>query len=968
MWMSLLFISSSNINSQFTDRASNHVYAQEREVPLQEVSCNDGTSPDVNGLCADGSQPQGQAPQQLVCSDGTSPDVNGLCADGSQPQGQAPQQLVCSDGTSPDVTTGLCADGSQPQPQGQAPENVSGGGAGGVTTEEQLVCNDGTSPDVTTGLCADGSQPQGKAPQQLVCSDGTAPDVNGLCADGSQPQPQGQAPENVSSSTAGVAATGEQLVCSDGTAPDVNGLCADGSQPQPQGQAPENVSSSTAGVAATGEQLVCNDGTAPDVNGLCADGSQPQASAVNETDLPAKGTGFLQGTTKQDTQDVLRNPVPREEPIQPVAQPSVIHTDATCDKNPAEIVNGEKGERVINLQKVLAKLGLDPGPIDGTFGAATEAAVKQFQASEGLQVDGKVGPNTQAALCSALQEIPPPIPPNPTPSTECDPAAQTIKKLSTGPLVTRLQNLLAERGFNPGAVDGIFGDNTDSAVKQFQQANSLSVDGIVGPNTWKALCASSPNPPPIPPIPPSPTPSAEVCGDGIDNDLDGQVDEFCAPIPVPPSPVCDKSDNSNRSTVAITGEGGPTRCDVPPNVVDPPCPVSNITHPVNRYQKGIWEFNFFIKDGEGLVLENIKAGGKNILDKLSVTHFVAEQSIGAPILKPVAIRYCEVNDVISGQEEPKLIFSKRPEGADKITWAFKKASTSLSPDPSILRGSPTIKYEVIIRNGLTEPEPGFFQNMKCEIVGKTLPSQTKCARLIPKVTFEWQPERPIIDQINSFTAFYRLEYGNSDIGGRALSTFGGTVPGFIQPQVREAKFNAVNEGKPGDIDNIHDMHKNQGIFVPGCRPSVFECFHMHWNWKPNDADPLIDPETDGAINPDSAGKPYLVKDQTIKIGIVKFKQNEQPPAVVNNVNPLTLADDDEVISNFQPATCCPAQFIGPLGPMLTKGDHIVLYYVASAPAKQSAARDTFFKHGIYVLDTSKSPGRNFPFQIPTVFP
>ena len=592
----------------------------------------------------------------------------------------------------------------------------------------------------------------------------------------------------------------------------------------------------------------------------------------------------------------LRNPVPREEPIQPVAQPSVIHTDATCDKNPAEIVNGEKGERVINLQKVLAKLGLDPGPIDGTFGAATvaavkqfqaskglqvdgkvgpntqaalcseltamsgdatcdnnpgtlvsgakgdrvfnlqksltklglnagnidgifgaatEAAVKQFQASKGLQVDGKVGPNTQAALCSALQEIPPPIPPNPTPSTECDPAAQTIKKLSTGPLVTRLQNLLAERGFNPGAVDGIFGDNTDSAVKQFQQANSLSVDGIVGPNTWKALCASSPNPPPIPPIPPSPTPSAEVCGDGIDNDLDGQVDEFCAPIPVPPSPVCDKSDNSNRRTVAITGEGGPTRCDVPPNVVDPPCPVSNITHPVNRYQKGIWEFNFFIKDGEGLVLENIKAGGKNILDKLSVTHFVAEQSIGAPILKPVAIRYCEVNDVISGQEEPKLIFSKRPEGADKITWAFKKASTSLSPDPSILRGSPTIKYEVIIRNGLTEPEPGFFQNMKCEIVGKTLPSQTKCARLIPKVTFEWQPERPIIDQINSFTAFYRLEYGNSDIGGRALSTFGGTVPGFIQPQVREAKFNAVNEGKPGDIDNIHDMHKNQGIFVPG---------------------------------------------------------------------------------------------------------------------------------------------------------
>ena len=103
-----------------------------------------------------------------------------------------------------------------------------------------------------------------------------------------------------------------------------------------------------------------------------------------------------------------------------------------------------------------------------------------------------MGPNTQAALCSALQQIPPPIPPNPTPSTECDPSAQTIKKLSTGPLVTRLQNLLAERGFNPGAVDGVFGGNTETAVKQFQQANSLSADGIVGPEYMEStVCLKS---------------------------------------------------------------------------------------------------------------------------------------------------------------------------------------------------------------------------------------------------------------------------------------------------------------------------------------------------------------------------------------------------------------------------------------------------------------------------------------------
>ena len=104
------------------------------------------------------------------------------------------------------------------------------------------------------------------------------------------------------------------MVCNDGTAPDVTtGLCADGSQPQPQEQTPENVSSSTAGVAATGEQLVCNDDTFLMLTVFVLMAPYPQASAVNETDLPAKNTGFLQGTTKQDTQDLPSSPVSWEE-------------------------------------------------------------------------------------------------------------------------------------------------------------------------------------------------------------------------------------------------------------------------------------------------------------------------------------------------------------------------------------------------------------------------------------------------------------------------------------------------------------------------------------------------------------------------------------------------------------------------------------------------------------------------------
>lgn len=52
--------------------------------------------------------------------------------------------------------------------------------------------------------------------------------------------------------------------------------------------------------------------------------------------------------------------------------------------------------------------------------------------------------------------------------------------------VQTLQYLLRVRG-HPVAVDGIFGANTDSAVRAFQQQKNLSVDGVVGPNTWSAL-------------------------------------------------------------------------------------------------------------------------------------------------------------------------------------------------------------------------------------------------------------------------------------------------------------------------------------------------------------------------------------------------------------------------------------------------------------------------------------------------
>lgn len=58
---------------------------------------------------------------------------------------------------------------------------------------------------------------------------------------------------------------------------------------------------------------------------------------------------------------------------------------------------------------------------------------------------------------------------------------------SQGLDVVRLQKKLAEKGFDPGDIDGIFGDNTRAAVIAFQRAMTLLDDGIVGPQTRAAL-------------------------------------------------------------------------------------------------------------------------------------------------------------------------------------------------------------------------------------------------------------------------------------------------------------------------------------------------------------------------------------------------------------------------------------------------------------------------------------------------
>lgn len=87
--------------------------------------------------------------------------------------------------------------------------------------------------------------------------------------------------------------------------------------------------------------------------------------------------------------------------------------------------------------------------------------------------------------------------PPPPPSQRCP----TLRFGSTGPSVRELQTLLRNNGFDPGPIDGIFGQRTQSAVIAFQRSRGLVPDGIVGVQTWTALgvnCGVTP-PPTCPP-------------------------------------------------------------------------------------------------------------------------------------------------------------------------------------------------------------------------------------------------------------------------------------------------------------------------------------------------------------------------------------------------------------------------------------------------------------------------------------
>ena len=147
--------------------------------------------------------------------------------------------------------------------------------------------------------------------------------------------------------------------------------------------------------------------------------------------------------------------------------------------NPSAIVT--KDENVASLQELLSKRGFYNGAVDGIMGPQTRLAIVSAQKNYGLVTDGIAGRQTIAALEA-----------NNAPKATPEPAAEPTKSASTvTPKFSQdtkdLQQLLANRGFYKGAIDGIKGDQTSEAIIAAQKAYGLANDGIAGTQTITAL-------------------------------------------------------------------------------------------------------------------------------------------------------------------------------------------------------------------------------------------------------------------------------------------------------------------------------------------------------------------------------------------------------------------------------------------------------------------------------------------------
>ena len=137
-----------------------------------------------------------------------------------------------------------------------------------------------------------------------------------------------------------------------------------------------------------------------------------------------------------------------------------------------DVKSGDDGEIIAAIQARLMELGyMDSDEPTMHFGPLTQSALKSFQRHNGLGDDGICGQSTYEAL---MQE---------------DAKHYVMQLGDSGPDVEGVQQRLYELGYldNKANIQGVFGDKTEAAAKEFQKKNDLTADGKVGSKTLEML-------------------------------------------------------------------------------------------------------------------------------------------------------------------------------------------------------------------------------------------------------------------------------------------------------------------------------------------------------------------------------------------------------------------------------------------------------------------------------------------------
>ncbi|QAS54849.1 hypothetical protein HLI_21600 (plasmid) [Halobacillus litoralis] len=136
---------------------------------------------------------------------------------------------------------------------------------------------------------------------------------------------------------------------------------------------------------------------------------------------------------------------------------------------------GDLGEEVRILQRTLSNKGYYSDSIDGSYGPATESAVRSYQSANNLTIDGMAGPGTLTSL-GIYEGV-----------STGSPTIGALQPGDVGAEVEVLQQTLSNKGYYNDSIDGSYGPATESAVRSYQSAHNLTLDGKAGPETLSYL-------------------------------------------------------------------------------------------------------------------------------------------------------------------------------------------------------------------------------------------------------------------------------------------------------------------------------------------------------------------------------------------------------------------------------------------------------------------------------------------------